>query len=238
MYVAVGSSGNIRTSTDLVTWTSRTSGTSSALNSVIHNGSKWIAVGSSGATLTSTDAITWTLVTVSGTPSLYSIAANGSTLVATSNATPFACYSTDTGTTWAAVATTMATGASGSGNKGLIYAGGRFVLITGSALYTSTDGNTWTLQTDGTTDTYLGIAHDGTTYVVGSNTSNSNVGITSTDAVTWTARTFTDGRTLASGAGGAGGIAAGGGGGAASLNGTDSGAGGAGGNGFIRVFAW
>jgi hypothetical protein len=237
LYVAVGSTGAIRTSTDLVTWTTRTSGTAQTLNAVTYNGSKWIAVGNFGATVTSTDAITWTLVTVSGTPNFHAVAANGATLVAQSNTTPFAHYSTDSGATWNAVATTLAL-TTFPGNKTIIYAGGRFVFTASSAVYTSTDGNTWALQTDGTTDNYLGIAYDGTTYVVGSNTSNSNVVITATDAVTWTARTFTDGRTAASGAGGAGGIAAGGGGGAASLNGTNSGAGAAGGNGFIRVYAW
>ena len=238
LYVAIGGGGAISTSTDLITWTARTSGTAQFLQAVTHNGTKWIAVGNAGVTLTSTDAITWTLVTVSGTPTFYSVAANGSTLVAHSGTSPFAHYSTDTGATWTAVATVLASGASATNNKGLIYAGGRFVCVSSSALYTSTDGNTWTTQTDGTTDNYSGIAYDGTTYVVGSNTANGNVGISSTDAAAWTARTFTDGRTVASGNGGAGGIAAGGGGGAASLNGTNSGAGNAGGNGFIRVFAW
>jgi hypothetical protein len=239
LYVAVGSGGAISTSTDLTTWTSRTSGTAQNLNAVIHNGTKWIAVGIAGVTLTSTDAITWTLVTVAGTPTFYSVAANGASLVAHSNISPFISYSTDTGATWTAATTVLASGASVTNNKGLIYAGGRFVCITGSVLYTSTDGGiNWTTQTDGTTDTYSGIAHDGTTYVVGSSAANGNVCISSTDAVTWTARTFTDGRTHAAGNGGAGGIAAGGGGGAGSTNGTNSGAGGAGGNGFIRVFAW
>jgi hypothetical protein len=239
LYVAVGAGGTISTSTDLITWTARTSGTGQSLWAVTHNGTKWIVVGNTGVTLTSTDAITWTLVTVSGTPNFYSIAANGASLVAHSNTSPFAHYSTDTGATWTAATTVLASGASVTNNKGLTYAGGRFVCISGSALYTSTDGGiNWTTQTDGTTDTYSGIAHDGTTYVVGSNTANGNVCISSTDAAAWTARTFTDGRTHAAGNGGAGGIAAGGGGGAASLNGTNSGAGAAGGNGFIRVFSW
>lgn len=239
LYVAVGAGGTISTSSDLTTWTSRTSGTANNLNAVIHNGTKWIVVGTSGTTLTSTDAITWTLVTVAGTPTFFSVAANGASLVAHSNISPFISYSTDTGATWTAATTVLASGASVTNNKGLIYAGGRFVCITGSVLYTSTDGGiNWTTQTDGTTDTYSGIAHDGTTYVVGSSAANGNVCISSTDAAAWTARTFTDGRTHAAGAGGAGGIAAGGGGGAASLNGTNSGAGGNGGNGFVRVFAW
>jgi hypothetical protein len=237
MYVAVGTGGNIRTSIDLATWTPRVSGVATTLSSVIYNGVKWIIVGTSGVTLTSSDGITWTLVTISGTPVLFSIAANGSTLVAHTGTSPFAQYSTDTGATWNPVATVMGT-ASSTGNRTLNYVGGKFILLSGSTLYTSTDGNTWALQTDGTTDNYSTIAYDGTTYVVGSSTLNSNIGITSTDAVTWTSRTLVDGRTPVAGNGGNGGIVAGGGGGSASLNGYNSGAGGNGGNGFVRVYAW
>jgi hypothetical protein len=239
LYIAVGTSGAISTSPDLITWTPRTSGVSANLFAATHNGTKWIVVGQNGVTLTSTDGISWTLVTIAGTPFLFSVAANGTTVVAHSSTSPFAHYSTDSGATWNSASTVVANGSGGTGNKLLVYAGGRFVLIGGSAVYTSTDGNTWTLQADGTTDTYSGVAGNGTIYVIGSFTGNSNVGISSTDGVTWTPRTFTDSRTItAGGSGGNGGIVAGGGGGSASLNGHNSGAGGNGGNGFVRVYAW
>ena len=76
LYVAVGSGGVILTSPDTVTWTSRTSGTSNILLSVIYAGGQYIAAGSN-IILSSTDAISWTTV---ATPSstIYDIAYSSS----------------------------------------------------------------------------------------------------------------------------------------------------------------
>lgn len=237
LYVAVGDGGLISTSTDLTNWTTRASGTPQSLIAATYNGTKWFVVGAGGVTLSSSDASSWTLVTLAGAPFLYAVTANGNTVVVHTSASPFARYSLDAGVTWNPVATVLLS-SSASSNKTLIYSGGQFVMVAGSSVYTSADGITWTTQTDGTTDIYSGITSNGTTYVVGSTTANSNVGISSVDAITWNARTFTDSRVAASGRGGAGGVVAGGGGGAAAVNGINSGAGGNGGDGFMRVYAW
>lgn len=233
-YVMVSTLGQIYTSTDLIQFIQQSSGTTQTLNSVIHDGTRWIIVGNNGVSLTSTNATSWTLVTTTSSGNWARVASSGSVIVATSSTTPFAWRSTDGGASWSQVSTTL------TSNGRIIYAGSKFVNATASSnLYTSTDGDTWTTETDGTTDAYGSIAYSGTTYAIASNTSNSNAAITSPTGVTWTARTFAS-VTYPATAGGNGGIAAGGGGGAAILNGTTggSGAGGAGGNGLVRVYTW
>src|SRR5690606_30949482 len=58
-YVTVGGNGEIFTSPDGISWTSRTSGTVEFLYDVVYSG-QFIAVGSGGTILTSPDGITWT----------------------------------------------------------------------------------------------------------------------------------------------------------------------------------
>ncbi|SEO31803.1 InlB B-repeat-containing protein [Paenibacillus sp. OV219] len=69
MYVAVGSSGAIQTSSDGGSWTQQSSGVTSTLRGVAYGNSKFVAVGSSGKILTSSNGSTWSVATppVSGT---------------------------------------------------------------------------------------------------------------------------------------------------------------------------
>jgi hypothetical protein len=60
VYVAVGSSGAIRTSTNGTVWTSRASGTTYPLNDVAFGGNQFVAVGGAGTIVTSPDGLTWT----------------------------------------------------------------------------------------------------------------------------------------------------------------------------------
>ena len=66
-FVAVGGDGTILTSSDLTTWTSRTSGTSNSLNGVTFGKYSYVAVGDNGTILTSSDSTTWTKVTATYT---------------------------------------------------------------------------------------------------------------------------------------------------------------------------
>jgi hypothetical protein len=58
--VAVGGSGAIQTSSDGVTWTAQTSGTSASFSGISWSGSHFAAVGSGAAILTSPDGVIWT----------------------------------------------------------------------------------------------------------------------------------------------------------------------------------
>jgi hypothetical protein len=61
--VAVGDSGTILYSTNGITWTKKTSGTTEQLNNVTYANSTWVAVGEDGSVLSSSDGSTWTLQT-------------------------------------------------------------------------------------------------------------------------------------------------------------------------------
>ncbi len=65
-FVAVGDTGTILTSSDGVTWTTRTSGTTNYLDGVTYGNGTFVAVGDTGTILTSSDGVTWTART-SGT---------------------------------------------------------------------------------------------------------------------------------------------------------------------------
>ena len=59
-FVAVGNSGTLLTSSDGITWTSRTSGTTKSLNGITYANNSFMTVGESGTILTSSDGTSWT----------------------------------------------------------------------------------------------------------------------------------------------------------------------------------
>ena len=71
--MTVGESGTILTSSDGVTWTSRTSGTSDKIREVTYGNSTFVTVGDNGTILTSTDGTSWTLRTSGTTHTLYGV---------------------------------------------------------------------------------------------------------------------------------------------------------------------
>jgi hypothetical protein len=68
LYLYAGENGILGTSTDAITWTTRTSGTESNINSIAYSDNLYSYVGDSGLIATSTDGITWQ-ARVSGTVS-------------------------------------------------------------------------------------------------------------------------------------------------------------------------
>ena len=106
VWVAVGSSGTMRRSTDNgATWSSVTSGFgTTTINSVATDGAGvWVAVGSSGVMSRSTDnGATWSAVTSGfGTSNIYSVATDGAGVWIAGSAGMR--RSTDNGATWSAV---------------------------------------------------------------------------------------------------------------------------------------
>ena len=60
IFVVLGNSGTILTSSNGTSWSSRTSGTSNGLEQITYGNSTFVVVGSSGTILTSSDGISWT----------------------------------------------------------------------------------------------------------------------------------------------------------------------------------
>jgi hypothetical protein len=83
LYVAVGESGAIITSTDATHWTRRSAATSSySLNDVIYTNNYFIAVGSVGTILYSLDGFQWSPLPTASAASLYAVTYANGTYVA------------------------------------------------------------------------------------------------------------------------------------------------------------
>lgn len=151
VFVAVGSSGSIFTSTDSgTTWTQATSNTPNDLNGVSFLNGLFIASGAKGTLLTSPDGTTWTPQT-SNTPSALRgaafglIAGVGSYVVVGDAGT--IVTSTDSGTTWSAVAPPLAQ------NLRSVVFGTRFIAVgQGGAVAYSDDGLGWPPASAGSAD--------------------------------------------------------------------------------------
>ena len=59
LYIAVGDQGALLSSPDGATWTTRTSGTTVALNDIAHGDGRYVAVGQAGKILVSEDGVLW-----------------------------------------------------------------------------------------------------------------------------------------------------------------------------------
>jgi len=97
-YFAVGDTGTILSSTDGISWTTRTSGTIENLNGVTH-GTIHVAVGDNGTILTSGDGNTWTARTSGTTNHLRQVTSFGNVYVAVGD-TGTIVSSKDGGATW------------------------------------------------------------------------------------------------------------------------------------------
>lgn len=106
LYIAGGSTGGLATSTDLTTWTTQTSGTSSSILSIMYGNGVYMYTGANLALATSTDAVTWTSKTtgigLNSTAFNIDGAYNNNTFVIAggNGVASYAQYSSDNGTTW------------------------------------------------------------------------------------------------------------------------------------------
>ena len=178
-YVAVGATVGgqpVIYSNDAVTWTRSTFSTS-ALESVIWTGTQFVAVGVSGATAASADGITWT-PSSAGTSTLYDVAFNGAQYIAVGSGGVI--FTSSNGTSWAAQT-------SGTSNslRGAAWAATQWVVVGDSGtVRTSPDGVTWSAQVSGTSNQLLGVGWTGSRIIA---VGNSGKIVTSTDGSTWTA---------------------------------------------------
>jgi photosystem II stability/assembly factor-like uncharacterized protein len=192
LFLAGGSNGFLRTSTDASTWNSRTTNTSQNIFGMAYGNGKYVIVGSGGMANTSTDGITWgTPVTVvSGDTSLNSLAFGNGIFVATRSTSTNQIVTSTDGVTWNAV---TLSGFSGNGAGTVFFGNGLFVVGGSSNGYiaTSTNGTSWTATQPVTGGFFaygrIGAYADGV-YML-PNTNQGGISY-STDGVTWTTETI------------------------------------------------
>lgn len=207
-YVIVGAGGGIFTSTDGISWTTRSAANSSSteFKSVIYDGSQFVAVGNTFNSptvppriATSPDGITWTARSWTVSPSLTEyvlsdITVGGGRLTAV-GANGVIITSTDSGVTWTNETQTSIASFSGVASNGTMRVGvGRNGGYNGVII--NNDGTAWSLIANNMTDFYpRDIVWTGSQFVaVGGDTSNlvpnaASVTMTSADGIHWARHT-------------------------------------------------
>lgn len=138
-YRQSSSTNYIYTSTDLLTWTLRYSGSSGDLNSGVYANSLFVAVGNSGVILTSPDGITWTAQTSGTSNSLNKIIySNGQFVVVGTSGT---ILTSSDGVTW-----TSRTSGTVNSITGIAWSGSTYCATASTDILRSTDGVTWTVS--------------------------------------------------------------------------------------------
>lgn len=187
-YVIVGASGNIKTSTDGITWVPQTSGTTNDLHGIVWTGGVLVAVGNSGTILTSPDGENWTTRNSTTLNQLADVAWNGSTLLIAVGGDSVLASETG-GATWAEVDP-----ASGFNFGSVVWTGSKFVAVgsTGSIwpyagmAATSSNGLIWKFSAENSlpvTGMYK-MTWTGTQLIA--TTFDGNATATSPDGITWT----------------------------------------------------
>ncbi|MEW9586238.1 hypothetical protein [Paraburkholderia sp. DGU8] len=145
LFVAVGTTGVIASSSDGVTWTQRTSPYSSTWYCITYAAGLFVAAGASGTIATSPDGVTWTArASAFGGNEIRSIAYGNGKFVAV-GATGMLATSPD-GVTWTAQNTVFGT----SEIYAVTFGNGFFVAgAYGGVLAASSDGATWTAFNSG-----------------------------------------------------------------------------------------
>ncbi|BFT69536.1 S-layer homology domain-containing protein [Paenibacillus sp. P36] len=180
MYVAVGTSGTILTSSDGVNWMPRKSGITNALYGVSYFNGTYVAVGAAGIILTSSDGVSWMPRTSSTTYDLRTVNySNGAFVAVGQNGT---ILTSNDGMSWTSRS---------SGTTQYLYAvsyfNGNYIVVGAvGTILISSDGATWTSRASGTTNGLYGVSYSNGTYVV---VGQSGKVFTSSDGVNWMPRT-------------------------------------------------
>lgn len=198
-YVMVGASGSIRTTTDLVTLTTRTSGVSWNIYSVAAIGNTVIAAGAGEGIIRSTDGgVTWSSISYTASNIDYlDVVTDGSQFVVYGGPSlgvtnsPIAVLTSPDGVTWTNRALPMVTAYNGGGQ--LTYANGNYYLaVSGNGntvnrtVFTSADAYTWSLYS--TSAIYYGMFYisDTGTFIACNN--NGYILTSTNNGATWTPR--------------------------------------------------
>ena len=150
LFVTVGDNGIMLTSSDGISWTERTSGTTKNLYGVTYGNNTFVTVGDNGTIFTSSSGTSWTSRTSGTTKNLYGVTYGGGLFVTVGdNAT---ILTSSDGTTWTNTSPNKRTTPGRYFSQpdanhlyGVTYGDGLFVTVGGDAtILTSSDGTTWT----------------------------------------------------------------------------------------------
>ena len=197
LFVTVGDNGIILTSSDGISWTKRTSGTTKNLYGVTYGNSTFVTVGDNATILTSSDGTTWTNTSTNkrttlryfskaDTNHLYGVTYGDDLFVTVGgNATIF---TSSDGTTWTERDGLRSTWATPKYLKGVTYRKKLFVTVGRNGLIlNSPDGITWKQRKSGTKYNLVGITYRNGLFVsVGKNGKI----VTSFDGNWWVKRTY------------------------------------------------
>ena len=197
LFVTVGDNGIILTSSDGISWTKRTSGTTKNLYGVTYGNSTFVTVGDNATILTSSDGTTWTNTSTNkrttlryfskaDTNHLYGVTYGDDLFVTVGgNATIF---TSSDGTTWTERDGLRSTWATPKYLKGVTYRKKLFVAVGRNGLIlNSPDGITWKQRKSGTKYNLVGITYRNGLFVsVGKNGKI----VTSFDGNWWVKRTY------------------------------------------------
>lgn len=157
-YVVVGATGLIRTSTDTNSWTARTSGVTSTINTVAYGNGQFIA-GTTNNFLVSSDAITWTAYATPVTTTIRGIVYSPSLGLWAAIGSNNRILTSSNGTSWT---TRTYTGDQVSGFNSITWTGSEFYAVNGSLvsplrqiIVTSSNGTSWASSSIGNNDDTL-----------------------------------------------------------------------------------
>jgi len=153
LFVTVGDSGTILTSSDGITWITRRSERSEYLFGVTYGDRLFVTVGSSGTILTSSDGKYWTLRNSGTSNELNGITyGNGMFITVGDESTIFTSLD---GNSWS-----EKNSGKTEGLTGVTYGNGLFVIVNKKGkIFTSSNGTTWTQRNSGLSESIWGVTY-------------------------------------------------------------------------------
>jgi hypothetical protein len=183
VWVASGASGRLRTSTNLISWTSRASGFgNSTITSLASGNNLFVAGGSNGQISTSTNSVNWVSVTSNfGTTSINSMSFGNNTFVAGGNSGQV--RSSLDGIVWNS---SVVSNFGATNITSVVFQNGIFVAAGESGqIRTSSNGTGWTTATSNFgTSTVFALGFGNGRWLAGGNASQS-IQSTNNNASTW-----------------------------------------------------
>lgn len=175
LFVAMGEFGDIYTSSDQATWTSRYSGTNHMLYDTAYGGNIFVAVGANGTILTSPDGVSWTLRHSGTSYDLSGVTYGGNTFVAVGD--NGAILTSPDGAIW-----TIRDSGTHQFLKKVAFGRSAFVAVgENGTILLSGDGETWTANAKGTSSRHI----EGITYGNGIFVAVGDTILASPDGINW-----------------------------------------------------